>query len=213
MTLVSSRRRCAICFGLNRDTSLKVGQIAHLDHDASNNTPDNLVFLCFDHHDQYDSTTRQSKNITKDEILVFRQELTEALNENFSREVSFGPAVASSNRTTGIEGHFIRITDGDFSYQSAEIKISRIVSKRSQYHVSGHALWGRNRPLGPNIGEFDHVMELENNAFYHAGASPAEPDHSIHIRIDGDKLTVSEQNWRGIYGMNVNFIGEYQKVG
>ncbi|TPG42461.1 hypothetical protein EAH79_00750 [Sphingomonas koreensis] len=32
--LVQSRRRCCICFGLDRDTRLKMGQIAHLDREG-----------------------------------------------------------------------------------------------------------------------------------------------------------------------------------
>ncbi len=85
--LVSSRRRCAICFGLNRDTSLKSGQVAHLDHDASNNAAQNLAFLCLEHHDLYDSTTRQSKNVTRSEVMAFRDELLGALKEAFSNDV------------------------------------------------------------------------------------------------------------------------------
>jgi hypothetical protein len=53
--LVESRRRCCICFGLNRDTSLKVGQIAHLDGNAVNSRKDNLAFLCFEHQDHLGS--------------------------------------------------------------------------------------------------------------------------------------------------------------
>ncbi|HEY0556820.1 MAG TPA: hypothetical protein VGG20_21365 [Thermoanaerobaculia bacterium] len=75
--LLRSRRRCAICFGLNRDAGIKAGQIAHLDQDPSNNDPDNLAFLCFDHHDAYDSKTRQSKNFTESEVKLYRTELGE----------------------------------------------------------------------------------------------------------------------------------------
>lgn len=73
--LVKSRRRCCICFGLNRDDSIKRGQIAHVDKDSSNSVEDNLVFLCFDHHDGFDSTTRQSKNLTQAEVKAYRDEL------------------------------------------------------------------------------------------------------------------------------------------
>src|SRR5690242_12780648 len=59
-----SRRRCCICFGLKQDSTEKKGQIAHLDHDPSNNAPDNLAFLCFDHHDQYDTPPSQAKGLT-----------------------------------------------------------------------------------------------------------------------------------------------------
>ncbi len=75
--LVESRRRCCICYGLNRDLSVKAGQIAHLDKDNTNNSYDNLAFLCFEHHDQYDSVTSQSKNFTIKEVKRYRDELKE----------------------------------------------------------------------------------------------------------------------------------------
>ncbi len=73
--LLQSRRRCAICFGLNFDTKLKRGQIAHIDQDHANATLENLVFLCLEHHDEYDGKTSQSKGLTKAEIKEFKDEL------------------------------------------------------------------------------------------------------------------------------------------
>jgi hypothetical protein len=73
--LTLSNRRCALCFGLSKDLDEKVGQIAHLDKNPENNVLDNLVFLCFPHHDKYDSTTSQSKNYTKGEIKNYRDSL------------------------------------------------------------------------------------------------------------------------------------------
>jgi len=75
--LTLSRRRCCICFGLNRDVEVKAGQIAHLDGDKSNSALDNMAFLCFEHHDQYDSRTSQSKNFTVKEVKRYRDELHE----------------------------------------------------------------------------------------------------------------------------------------
>lgn len=54
---------------------IKAGQIAHLDQNSANPDISNLAFLCFDHHDQYDSTTRQSKNLTPNEVKRYRDEL------------------------------------------------------------------------------------------------------------------------------------------
>ena len=73
--LVQSRRRCCLCFGLNRDDALKKGQIAHLDGDINNNSIENLAFLCFEHHDEYDSRTSQSKGLVRAEIERYREEL------------------------------------------------------------------------------------------------------------------------------------------
>lgn len=73
--VVGSRRRCCICFALRQDDAQKQGQIAHLDHDPSNNATDNLAFLCLDHHDQFDSRTSQSKGLTIEEVKRYRTEL------------------------------------------------------------------------------------------------------------------------------------------
>ncbi len=64
----SSLRRCALCFDYKFDFNFKKGQIAHIDHNNSNNKLSNLVFLCWDHHDEYDSTTSQSKGWTQEEL-------------------------------------------------------------------------------------------------------------------------------------------------
>ncbi|MEG3147601.1 WD40 repeat domain-containing protein [Sphingomonas sp. RT2P30] len=73
--LVESRRRCCICFGLNRDFARKKGQLAHLDGNRANSAESNLVFLCLEHHDEFDSRTSQSKNLTRGEVRKFRSEL------------------------------------------------------------------------------------------------------------------------------------------
>src|SRR5262245_49996186 len=66
--LVRSGRRCCLCFGLFQDATTKRGQIAHLDQNPANSTLDNLAFLCFAHHDEYDSRTAQSKGLTNAEV-------------------------------------------------------------------------------------------------------------------------------------------------
>lgn len=85
--LVLSRRRCAICFGLNHDNNVKKGQIAHLDGNRKNNDLDNLAFLCFDHHDEYDSTTSQSKSLQLNEVKTYRQELYQNLEQSGFAEI------------------------------------------------------------------------------------------------------------------------------
>jgi hypothetical protein len=77
--LLASARRCALCYGLHGDLDVKNGQIAHLDGDNSNPSPDNLVFLCFDHHDRFDSKTSQSKGIKPQEVIEYRQRLNDAI--------------------------------------------------------------------------------------------------------------------------------------
>lgn len=85
MTL-KCRRRCCICFGLNRDSALKKGQFAHLDRDPTNNSEDNVIFLCLDHHDEYDGKTSQSASITKKEVSRYRDELYRFVSDEFEAE-------------------------------------------------------------------------------------------------------------------------------
>src|SRR5687768_1769755 len=77
--LTSCKRRCCLCFALNQDLRTKQGQIAHLDNNPSHNDIDNLVWLCLDHHDQYDSRTSQSKGFTLDEVRLYKNQLVSTL--------------------------------------------------------------------------------------------------------------------------------------
>lgn len=72
--LLASRRRCALCFGLNGDHAPKSGQIAHIDRDPANPAFDNLAWLCLNHHDEYDTRRSQSKGFTPDELRRYRNE-------------------------------------------------------------------------------------------------------------------------------------------
>ncbi len=73
--LIKSGRRCCFCFGLLKDDSVKRGQVAHIDQNPANSVFDNLAFLCFEHHDEYDSKRSQSKGLTRQELLSYRAQL------------------------------------------------------------------------------------------------------------------------------------------
>lgn len=73
--LLRCARRCCLCWGLSRDFTEKRGQIAHLDHDPSNSAESNLVYLCLEHHDEYDSKTRLSKGLRLEEVRSYRNQL------------------------------------------------------------------------------------------------------------------------------------------
>lgn len=77
--LEKCRRRCCVCFVLDNDALKKKGQLAHLDHDRSNNAIDNFVYLCLFHHDTYDSKTSQTKNLTEREVRLYQKRLHEAV--------------------------------------------------------------------------------------------------------------------------------------
>jgi hypothetical protein len=83
--LIQSRRRCSLCFGLNKNQEEKSGQIAHIDQNSSNNSFSNLVFLCLNHHDAYDSRPSQSKGYTEIEIKHYREELYKTLGSSIKQ--------------------------------------------------------------------------------------------------------------------------------
>ncbi|MCA9008496.1 MAG: hypothetical protein KDB01_02060 [Planctomycetaceae bacterium] len=81
--LLKSRRRCCICFWLQGLDELKKGQIAHLDQNHENADEDNLVFLCLEHHDEYDGKTSVSKGLRESEVRRWRDELYREMEYRF----------------------------------------------------------------------------------------------------------------------------------
>jgi hypothetical protein len=61
-----SHLRCAICGDMNN------GEVAHIDGVAStmDNSPFNLIFLCPNHHTQYDYGYKASSNVSREELLA-----------------------------------------------------------------------------------------------------------------------------------------------
>lgn len=73
--LTRCRRRCCLCVFLQNLDEVRPGQIAHLNHRRHDNRFENLVWLCLEHHDQYDSRTSQSKGLTEAEVRRYRNQL------------------------------------------------------------------------------------------------------------------------------------------
>jgi hypothetical protein len=72
---LACKRRCAFCFGLRGDATLKTGQLAHIDRNRANNAESNAAFLWLEHHDGYDIRPSQSKRLTKGELVRYRRML------------------------------------------------------------------------------------------------------------------------------------------
>ncbi|CAB3844498.1 hypothetical protein LMG26846_01652 [Achromobacter insuavis] len=204
--LTRSRRRCCICYGLNRDTSIKQGQIAHIDHDSTNAAEDNLVFLCMPCHDKYDSTTRQSKNFTAAEIRHFREELDQALASAFSQSVAFGEVLSQPRQSSA--KHYIRIGGG---VSSAELTIHTLTN--GDVRVVGEALWGTNREYGPNIGTLDFLATPDGGVVQYEEHLLGEgrPYRAV-LRFVENGLILEEEGFNGAFGMNVTFAGEYARA-
>jgi len=198
--IVKSRRRCCICFGLNRDTSIKQGQIAHLDKDSSNPEIDNLAFLCLDHHDQYDSRRSQSKGFISDEVKEYRNELHDHIWRAFMENHE-----PIDNDVRAIQGHYIR----EGISNSAEIKVRHLEGRL--YYVDGLALWGTSRDSGPNIGTLEFEAYENEMELIFLDAYRGE-EYKAVLSFDGKQLKVVEQGFSGYSGMNVTFEGVYEKA-
>lgn len=80
--LTRCRRRCCLCYFVAGKTEEVAGQIAHIDKNPANPDISNLVFLCLDHHDEYDSSTSVSKNYTPQEVCHYRSLLDAKFGHN-----------------------------------------------------------------------------------------------------------------------------------
>ena len=78
--LVLSKRRCCLCFYWDDHKGRRKGQIAHINRKRNDSRFDNLVWLCVEHHDEYDSRTSQSKGITPGELREYRSQLFKEIN-------------------------------------------------------------------------------------------------------------------------------------
>jgi hypothetical protein len=201
--LAACRRRCAICFGLNRDTVIKPGQIAHLDRDAANPSIDNLVFLCLVHHDQFDSTTSQSKGLTSDEVRRFRQELTTAIEHAWRQPITFGSVEVAP--TDALSGRWVHGDDID----SAEIEVERMPNSRVRVHA--FALHGKTRNIGPNIGELDFEGDLIDQAVTFVDKRRPGQSYALRLRFLGDRVIADEQGASGYFGVGAHLGGEYHR--
>ena len=202
--LAACRRRCAICFGLSRDTGIKPGQIAHLDRDAANPSFDNLVFLCLEHHDQFDSRTRQSKGLTSEEVRRFRQELATAVERAWRQPIAFGKVEVPP--ADGISGRWLLGDDFD----SAEIEVERMPGNRVRVH--GFALHGKTRNVGPNVGELDFEGSLIDKAVTFVDERRPGQNYTLHLRFEGDRVIADEEGASGYFGAGAHLGGEYHRA-
>ena len=151
--LSSSRRRCCICFGVNRDFSEKKGQIAHLDKDNTNASFDNLAFLCFEHHDVYDSKTSQSKNYTISEVKEYRKELYSSII----------PIIEERSKIIKQKDNTTRQSKGLSKFKRDEIKqiIIEVMSEMGPEHSLMH-LAGKTGLTRHSVESLLYEMKEEN---------------------------------------------------
>lgn len=152
--LVESRRRCCICFGLDRDFNRKKGQIAHLDGNSANARASNLVFLCWDHHDEFDSRSSQSKNLTQGEVRQFRDELRAHIAAVFGQEANGDLVQVDSLSRTG------SVVEEARKLQSSEVNDARPESP-SQWLLRYEFEHANSAWLGPFSNDSRDLLVVE----------------------------------------------------
>jgi len=211
--LVESRRRCCICFALNRDTTIKSGQIAHLDRNNSNHSPTNLAFLCLDHHDEYDTTTSQRKGFKIQEVKQYKEELLIWLGSALSQKVHFG--FLSIPDADPYAGQWVRLGSNESPAELQIIPLPDTADGRARYFVTGTAYQGMSREYGPNMGFLDFFSEIidEASLFYSRRSIVIQGPATTELRFTDDgHLKVWEEDTGGQYGMGVTFDGLYRRV-
>ncbi|NSZ17733.1 hypothetical protein [Agrobacterium vitis] len=211
--LVESRRRCCICFALNRDTKIKSGQIAHLDRSNSNHSPANLAFLCLNHHDEYDATTSQRKGFKIQEVKQYKEELLVWLGSALSQKVHFG--ILSIPDADPYAGQWVRLGSNESPAELQIIPLPDSAEGQPRYFVTGMAYQGMSREYGPNMGFLDFFSEIidEASLFYSRPSLRMQGPATTELRFTDDgHLKVWEEDTGGQYGMGVTFDGLYRRV-
>lgn len=222
--LVKSGRRCCICFALHEDSTVKKGQIAHLDHDPANNSQDNLAFLCLEHHDEYDSKSRQSKGLSVQEVKTYRASLYESLTRRSrgplgTRQPRNSPlkATAARNprfRIPWIESiHFL---ESDNAGLGLEAIINNTRSLRS-YWSNGVALGGRfaqiqkgRTPFLDRV-EFQVVMDcdLRQGSAEIRGRVSSPPEDEWSYRLEGS-YKIADGTPEKSFEFNLSFPAQFK---
>ncbi|HXG54890.1 MAG TPA: hypothetical protein VNJ03_05875 [Vicinamibacterales bacterium] len=123
--LVASRRRCALCYGIDGDTTEKEGQIAHVDRDPSNVAEANAAWLCARHHSRYDARSRQAKGHTPEELAAYRR----MLYQHMASPIAWPDVGAAPTRGMGVS---IEVFDRRVPVYRSTLEFLREVIKGSK---------------------------------------------------------------------------------
>lgn len=199
-----SRRRCSICSGIDNNFERQKGQIAHLNKNRSDNRLENLVFLCFDHHDEFDSKTSQSKNFTRKEIIRYR----DALYESYKGSNLLNSNSGKSDLTKVRTGLYARKSGMDTGANVSIFKTRTNWDGRPVYQILGQSFHGISRDFGPNMGflSFEVVNPKKQVIEFH------DDKYSAMLGFIGDSLLLEEENEFGYFGAGAFFQGEYERV-
>jgi hypothetical protein len=192
--LIASRRRCALCYGLDGDTTEKEGQIAHVDRDSSNAAEGNAAWLCTKHHSRYDARSRQTKGHTPKELVAYRGMLYEHMASPYAwPDAGTGP-------TRGI-GVSLEVFDRRVPVYRTTIEFLREVIKGSKLDLgpiftfareTDEALFLFDDPLAEYLTEL-YRRAVRLHAVYAMSEPPAHRTSELSKEWADSMLWFSEQ--------------------
>jgi hypothetical protein len=173
--LVRSVRRCALCFGFHGDLRKKSGQLAHVDRNPANSALENAAFLCTVHHDEYDSIPSQTKRITPDELIAYREALYEAVKTpGVLREIESKRINRSRRgRTAGI---VLEVYDRRIPIYKATVEFLRSVNADLRPDLQAVVKFGRDTDEALFLFDetiVSYLSEIATKAFRLRAASQA----------------------------------------
>ncbi|HEY3217360.1 MAG TPA: hypothetical protein VGK93_12800 [Candidatus Eisenbacteria bacterium] len=161
------------------------------------------MFLCLEHHDQFDSRTSQSKGLTAGEIRRFQEELVSAIEHAWKQPVSFASADLESQ--DAVSGRWIRGDDFD----SAEFEVER--GSDSRVRIRAFALHGKTWNTGPTTGDLDFEGELVDERVTFVDKLSHGHRYSLVIHFMGNRVVAEENGAFGYFGAGAHFGGEYHR--
>jgi len=187
--LTQCLRLCCLCYFLKDDRTEKRGQIAHIDHDRSNNKLKNLVWLCFDHHDIYDSQTRQSKGLTAGEVIKYKERLESLVAKELSAP-SREPLVLLDSFPKGNQS--IRLTELNNFF----LKFNKPVDRESSIVIRNHYM-RLNLDVQWTVGGWIQYKEDDAKLIWHPHSAEVE-----RIKLEAQKTRVGEHTFEVLIGTN-----------
>jgi hypothetical protein len=180
--LEKSRRRCTLCFGLDRDITEKRGQIAHLDGNRRNNAESNLAWMCLDHHSLFDSTTKQHKNYTISEVKEYRRRLCKELRGLYGGKAGAEAPQRSSSRARRSLASKPKQTE-----RSAKVTYSPVATGTDiSQNINSHNTITFAPSVDQHGCDFWLSFRPEGSRFLAIQNSGAEPGFDVVVRIPAD---------------------------
>jgi hypothetical protein len=210
--LILSGRRCALCCGLMGDYSEKIGQIAHLDKDNSNNKLDNLCWLCLEHHTKYDSTSSQHKNYTIHEVKEYRSKMYFDLkNYDFDKIESIQNSITKpySIKFNGFNGFLLYdeieletknefVIETEFKIHNqffAGVLFNLVNRTESEFLYVIH--YSSKHPSKPNQLELCHMKNMEKSTIFSFTENISKWTHLI-LKVSAKSISLTLNNLEAV---------------